>query len=68
MTINDLLEQSIIIQGAFTIKHWDDDTETYDILAEGSMFEDKSKGISKEYLNAEIKYVYCQDNVLNIEV
>lgn len=55
MTIRDLMEQ-FTIQGAYQIKKWDDEKETYNILAEGQDFEyDK---INDESLDAEIKYMY----------
>ena len=59
MTIRDLMEQGIKIQGAFQIKKWDDAEETYTILAEGSMFEDESCDIEEEVLDMEIKYLYA---------
>lgn len=55
MTIRDLMEQ-FTIQGAYQITKWDDEKETYNILAEGQDFEyDK---INDESLDAEIKYMY----------
>ena len=51
MTIRDLMEQGIRIQGAFQIKKWDDTEETYVMLTEGSMFEEESCDIEEEILN-----------------
>ena len=59
MTIRDLMEQGIRIQGAFQIKKWDDAEETYTMLAEGSQFEFESCDIEEEILNMEIKYMYA---------
>ena len=59
MTIRDLMEQGIRIQGAFQIKKWDDTDETYTILAEGSQFEFESCDIEEEVLDMEIKYLYA---------
>ena len=39
MSIRDLLNQGIRIQGAYQIKKWSDENETYEIFAEGSEFE-----------------------------
>ena len=59
MTIIDLMEQGIRIQGAFQIKKWDDTEETYTMLAEGSQFEFESCDIEEEILDMEIKYMYA---------
>ena len=59
MTIRDLMEQGIRIQGAFQIKKWDDTEETYVMLTEGSMFEEESCDIEEEILNMEIKHMYA---------
>lgn len=59
MTIRDLIEQGIRIEGAFHIKKWDDKEETYTILAEGSMFEEESCDIEEDILNMEIRYLYA---------
>lgn len=59
MTIRDLMEQGIRIQGAFQIKKLDDAEETYTILAEGSQFEFESCDIEEDILDMEIKYMYA---------
>lgn len=59
MTIRDLLERGIRIQGAFQIKKWDDTEETYIMLSEGSQFEFESCDIEDEVLDMEIKYMYA---------
>ena len=67
MTINNMIEQGIQLQGAYVIKHWNDETETYNVLTEGSMFEDERTDIV-ECSDLEILYMYCADNKLMIEV
>ena len=59
MTIRDLMEQGIRIQGAFQIKKWDDTEEAYITLTEGSQFEFESYDIEEEVLDMEIKYLYA---------
>ena len=59
MTIRDLMEQGIRIQGAFQIKKWSDAEETYTILAEGSEFEYEHTDINDDVLDMEIKYLYA---------
>ena len=59
MTIRDLMEQGIRIQGAFQIKKWDDTEETYIMLAEGSMFEEEHCDIEEDILDMEIKFMYA---------
>ena len=59
MTIRDLMEQGIRIQGAFQIKKWDDAEEIYTMLTEGSQFEFESCDIEEEVLDMEIKYLYA---------
>ena len=58
MTIRDLMEQGIRIQGAFQIKEWSDAEDTYIILSEGSEFEFESSDVEDEILDMEIKYMY----------
>ena len=59
MTIRDLMEQGIRIQGAFQIKKCDDTEETYIMLTEGSMFEEECCDIEEDILDMEIKYMYA---------
>ena len=59
MTIRDLIEQGIRMQGAFQIKKWDDTKETYIILTEGSMFDEEYYDIEEHILDMEIKYMYA---------
>lgn len=60
MTIRDLMEQGIHIQGAYQIKKWSDEDERYEMLAEGSMFEDEISYIEDdEILDREITYMYA---------
>lgn len=59
MTIRDLMEQGIIIQGAFQIKKWHDTEETYTMLTEGSMFEEECCDIEEDILDMEINYLYA---------
>ena len=58
MTIRDLMEQGIRIQGAFQIKEWSDVEDTYNMLSEGSQFEFESCDIEDEILDMEIAYMY----------
>lgn len=68
MTINEMLEQGIRIQGQYTIKMWSDAGETYTTLAEGHDFECESHKIISGYLDAEITYIYAVGGILIIEI
>lgn len=59
MTIRDLMEQGIRIQGAFQIKKWNEEESTYIMLSEGSQFEYESCDIDDDILDMEIKYLYA---------
>jgi hypothetical protein len=68
MSINDLLEQGIGIQGQYDIEVWDNEKEEYTNFTSGQYFEFDRDEIEEEYLNAEIFYMYAKDGVLVIEV
>ena len=68
MSINDLLEQGIEIQGQYDIEVWDNEKEEYTNFTSGQYFEFDRDEIKEEYLNAEIFYMYAKDGVLVIEV
>lgn len=67
LTIKDLIEQ-FEIQGAYCIKTFDDKCDDVKMLASGRDFECEWYKIKKEWLNAEITYMYAVDGVLNIEI
>ena len=58
MSIRDLMEQGIRIQGAFQIKEWSNAKEIYTTISEGSEFEFESSDIEDEILDMEIEYMY----------
>lgn len=58
MTIRDMIEQGVQIQGAFQIKKYIDEDETYDVLADGTDFEAEFSDIEEDVLDMEIKYTY----------
>ena len=68
MTIKELLECGIELQGAYCIKRWCSEYETYTTLAEGHDFECEVFKIKAKYMNAYITYMYSANNTLNIEV
>lgn len=56
MTIQDMLDQGITIQGAYEIRQWQgDDCE---ILEAGSNFDMEQNDIDEDVLNKEITYIY----------
>ena len=59
MSIRDLLDQGIRIQGAYQIKVYDDVCETYDILVEGDEFEEMDHSDIEDVLDMEITYMYA---------
>jgi hypothetical protein len=64
MTIQDMLDHGIEIQGNITVKQWNDKKETYKILTETDIAIFKPEALDKE-----IKYMYSVDGVgLVIEV
>ena len=62
MTINDLLDQSITLDGEITIHKWIDDDYVV-VLEEGFEYE-----IPDEVRDLEITFIYAQNNVLMIDV
>lgn len=65
MTIRDLTQQ-FEIQGAYQIATYDNETDKRIILAEG--YEIGFSKIKDKYLDAEINYMYAEDNTLIIEI
>lgn len=55
MTIRQLLDSGIEIEGNVTIKKWIDKTETYRTLHSTTLFEQRHFG---EFMDMEIKYMY----------
>ena len=66
MSINDLLEQGIRIEGEYDIEVWD--SENYVDFLKGQNFELDKCEIEERYLNAEILYMYAKDGVLVFEI
>ena len=64
MSIRDLLDQGIRIQGAYKIMRWDDKEDAYEVLKEGENFEleliySRHNEI-KKVLDREIEYIYSE--------
>ena len=68
MSIRDLLDQGIRIQGAYQIKQYDDTFETYDILVEGDEFEEMNQVDCEDVLDMEITYMYAMPKELGYGV
>ena len=66
MTIRDLIEQGIYLQGWVKIRKWDTDFNVSNIISYSS--NTNGENIKEEALNLEIKYMYAEDNELIIEV
>ena len=66
MTIRDLMEQGIYLQGWIKIRKWDLDFNNSDIIDYSS--NTNGENIPEEALDLEIKYMYAEDNDLIIEV
>lgn len=65
LTIQDLLDR-FEIQGAYKVVAYNGETDEATIVAEG--YELKSFEIEDRYADAEISYMYAEDNVLVIEI
>lgn len=58
MTIRDLMEQGIEIQGAYKIQTWDDEASNFPkLLEEGEDFRYNTH--NEKLLDMEIKYIYA---------
>ena len=64
MSIRDLLDQGITIQGAYKIMKWNDKEDAYEVLENGDDFETElvysSNNKRKKILDREIKYMYSE--------
>ena len=62
MTIRDLLDQGITIQGAYMIKRWNDAGDAFEVLASGEDFEVELvyTNKKKKVLDREMKYMYTE--------
>lgn len=65
LTIRDLIEQ-FEVQGKYQIATYDNETEKRKTLAEG--YEVKISKNTRKYMDAEIIYMYAENNVLVIEI
>lgn len=65
LTIQDLIER-FEIQGAYKVIVYDDKTDKQMVVAEG--YEIRFSQMEDKYLDAEITYMYADDNVLVIEI
>lgn len=65
LTIQDLLDY-FEIQGAYKVVAYNEETDETTIVAEG--YELKTFQIDDKYTDAEITYMYADDNVLVIEI
>lgn len=63
LTIRDLTEQ-FEMQGEYQVAMYDDETDERTVLAEGYNF----LNIKDNYLDAEILYMYADDNKLVVEI
>ena len=68
MSIRQLLDYGIEIQGAYRIKKWNDKQGQYIELANGSYFENEYYKLEERYLDENIRYIYSDNNELNIEI
>ena len=66
MTIRDLKEQGIYLQGWIKVLKWDSDMENSEEVSYSS--NQNGENIPEEVLDLEIKYMYAEDNDLIIEV
>lgn len=67
MTIRDMLDAGIEIQGPYTIRMYEDDLALSSVRGEN--FEDEYyKNVPDIYLVSEIIYMFCEHGTLNIEV
>ena len=66
MTIRDLIEQGIYLQGWIKVLKWDSDMEKSEEINYSS--NTNGENIPEEALDLEIKYMYAEDNDLIIEV
>lgn len=66
MTIRDLMEQGIYLQGGIKVLKWDSDMENSEEVSYS--YSQNGENIAEEVLDLEIKYMYAEDNDLIIEV
>ena len=66
MTIRDLIEQGIYLQGWIKVLKWDSDMEKSEEVSYSS--NTNGENIPEEALDLEIKYMYAEDNDFIIEV
>lgn len=66
MTIRDLIEQGIQLQGWIKVIKWDSDMEKSEIISYTPSA--NGENIAEEALDLEIKYMYAEDSDFIIEV
>lgn len=65
LSIRDLINQ-FEIQGGYKVMAYNEEADELTIVAEG--YEIRFAQLEEKYLDAEIAYMYAEDNVLVIEV
>lgn len=66
MTIKDLLDSGIEIQGKYCIKKYDGENDKYILIKKGDDFQYEYR--NENYLNASITFMYVENGYLNIEI
>ena len=66
ITIRDLIEQGVYLQGTISVIKWDCNMNDAEAISTTSNM--NGENIPEEALDLEIKYMYAEDNNLIIEV
>lgn len=66
MTIRDMLEQGVIIQGSVCVKLWSEEHERQTVLLKSDDFE--CLNMKHGFLDMQLNYIYCENGELIIEV
>jgi len=66
MTIKDLMEQGIYLQGTISVIKWDCNMDDAEAITTTSNM--NGENIPEDVLDLEIKYMYAEDNIFIIEV
>lgn len=69
MTIQDMIDEGVVIQGEVVIKSWVDEKEDYEVFLEREIHDTLfPKDLPEEVLNAEVKFLYPVDGQLVFEI
>ena len=68
MTIRDMIEDGVVIQGDIIIRHWDEELEENVTHVKEDVMDGIYSDIDDAVLDAELKYMFIENGYLTFEI